>query len=97
MNEEQREFIQGFLVNLCRSLSLFSVEQLQTVKNESTSLGDIHTIMPMLDPTEYRKILYDGTLDSMEVQSEILTHFIKIRELMDKQESIRQEYLERMK
>jgi hypothetical protein len=96
MDEEQRQFIQGFLVNLCRSLGLFSVEQLETVKNESTNITHLHTVMPMLDPTEYRKISYDGTIDSMEVQSETLTHFIEIRKLIDRQEGIRQEYLKRI-
>ncbi len=93
MDEDQRQFIQQFLVNLCRSLGLFSVEQLQTVKDESTDLSHLHTVMPMLDPTAYRQMDADGTLDSMAVQSEILTHFIEIRKLMDKQEQIRQEYL----
>lgn len=55
-----------------------AVEEAQQSRQYWDSLGS------MVDPTRYRDMLYDGTLEHADTQTEIAKHLIHIRELVDK-------------
>lgn len=87
MDDEQREAIQELLVTMLyqlRVIPLEAMEELHRTSTNRTNLSMFHSIVPMLDPTYYRNVLSDGTLESAELQADMLKHFIEIRKLIDK-------------
>lgn len=73
------EAVQDFLVNLLRQLALIPLEELERIKPQTTDLTMFHTIMPMLDPSEYRRVLSSGELEHGQLQMDCLNLFIELR------------------
>lgn len=80
-----REFMQ----NIVRQIAFLRLEDIDAAIAESkASRQQWDSFGSLLDPTKYREMLYDGTFDHADVQSEIAVHLREIRVLIDRMETI---------
>jgi len=79
----------AFMQMILQQLVLVSADDLKVALDEAASSQSIwDAVGPILEPTRYRDMLYNGTFDHATVQADIVRHLIAIRELIDKMNGI---------
>lgn len=95
MNSNQ-QILQDFLLNITRQMALINLSDMEELLREirhTLSMQD--SIVVLVDPSRWMREKDDGTRRNIELQADILDHFIAIRHLTNQLQALSVEVAER--
>jgi len=96
MTKELNESMVFFLTNLVRQIGSLPLDELKAhVEECEQSVRDADSIGVMFDPTGWMRARNTGEFEMAKGRNVMARHILAIRELMETDEALRQEYLKK--